>query len=277
MRWITDGDLATFANHVMPVLLTDPVVNNVAYTLVRYRLAGSVPTEPDALWLRCSDQGATCAFALQTPPHSLLLTDMPDGVVDALADHLTGASQRLPGANGPEHATDRFAARYGGATAGRIGSSRMFRLDHVIPPPRTRGRLREAAAPDRDALVAWSAAFLAEAAPNEPREDPAGPVDLRLGKPGQLWVWDVNGEIVSTAYVGGPAAGVVRVSGVYTPKDHRGRGYATACVAGLSQAVLDAGATACMLYTDLANPTSNKIYQAIGYRPVGDVSSWRFA
>jgi predicted GNAT family acetyltransferase len=67
---------------------------------------------------------------------------------------------------------------------------------------------------------------------------------------------------------------VVRVSGVYTPVEERGHGYASANVAAISARALDAGALACMLFADKANPTSNKIYQAIGYRPVGGSQEW---
>jgi predicted GNAT family acetyltransferase len=70
--------------------------------------------------------------------------------------------------------------------------------------------------------------------------------------------------------------GVARVSWVYTPGPLRRRGYAAACVAALSQQVLDRGAEAVMLYTDLANPTSNAVYQRIGYRAVGDAVDLRF-
>jgi RimJ/RimL family protein N-acetyltransferase len=161
---------------------------------------------------------------------------------------------------------------------------RMFRLDAVTAPTGVTGTARAAMPADRDLLVRWSAGFSAEALPHLPPADPAVPIDLRLGLPAQapngrldlLWVWEVGGVPVSTAYLTRPASGVVRVSGVYTPPDLRGNGYASACVAAMSQRALDAGITACMLYTDLANPTSNKIYQAIGYRPIGDVQEWCF-
>ena len=71
------------------------------------------------------------------------------------------------------------------------------------------------------------------------------------------------------AYASPASGGVTRISGVWTPPELRGRGYATAVVAARSTARQDAG-EACMLFTDLANPTSNAIYQAIGYRRVGD-------
>ncbi len=68
----------------------------------------------------------------------------------------------------------------------------------------------------------------------------------------------------------------VRIGAVYTPPKYRGRGYATACVAALSQRMLDTGLAFCFLYTDLSNPTSNNIYQRLGYHPVRDVVDYHF-
>ena len=73
-----------------------------------------------------------------------------------------------------------------------------------------------------------------------------------------------------------PVAGVVRLGPVYTPPEARRHGYATALVAELSRRALAAGATKCMLYTDLANPTSNSIYRAVGYRRSGDARQYLF-
>ena len=64
--------------------------------------------------------------------------------------------------------------------------------------------------------------------------------------------------------------GITRVGPVYTPPEHRRRGYATALVAAWTSELLRRGARRCMLFTDHANPTSNSIYQAVGYRPAGD-------
>ena len=60
------------------------------------------------------------------------------------------------------------------------------------------------------------------------------------------------------------------------PPAQRKRGYASACVATLSHLLLNRGYEFCMLYTDLTNPTSNAIYQAIGYEPVIDSTMYRF-
>jgi len=79
---------------------------------------------------------------------------------------------------------------------------------------------------------------------------------------GQLWLWDRNGETVSMAVAREPVDGVVRLSGVYTPPEKRKHGYTAACVHALSRQLRDAGYR-CILYTDLANPTSNSIYRRI--------------
>jgi predicted GNAT family acetyltransferase len=134
-----------------------------------------------------------------------------------------------------------------------------------------------AAARDRDRLVAWLAAFHREAAPRELHPDPVAVIDRGLRRPGAWWLWEVAGEPVSMLTITPRVAGVTRISAVFTPPDQHGHGYACACVAAASQWALDQGADACMLYTDLANATSNKIYQAVGYRPVGDATRWRLA
>ena len=222
-------------------------------------------------------------MALMTPPHVLLLTDMPAAAVDALVAHFADSADPLPGVNGPATCAAHFAKAYReliGVHAQPVMRYRVFRLDAVAAPLGLPGRLREATRADRELLIGWSMAFTAEALPQEGPVDAARTgqlVDARLRRPGAQWLWEVDGEPVCTAVLSAPVAGVVRVSGVYTPPNRRGRGYASACVAAVRQHALDAGADACMLYTDAANPVCNTIYQAIGYRPVGDTQEWRFA
>jgi len=117
-------------------------------------------------------------------------------------------------------------------------------------------------------------AFRAEAAPDDPRTDPRI-VLQRFLDAGVLVVWDDGGP-VSMAGSSRSSAHGATVSLVYTPPAHRGSGYASACVAALSQLLLDRGFSFCTLSTDLANPISNKIYQRIGYRPLADWTTYRF-
>jgi predicted GNAT family acetyltransferase len=118
-------------------------------------------------------------------------------------------------------------------------------------------------------LVEWTTAFFA--AIREPG-DAAGFVTTHLGND-SLFVWDDSGP-VSMAAVAGRTRRAARVAFVYTPPDARSRGYASACVAALSQRLLDEGLERCCLYTDLANPTSNAVYRRLGFAPLCDVARY---
>ena len=91
-----------------------------------------------------------------------------------------------------------------------------------------------------------------------------------------MFIWEDGGQPVCIAGFSGPTPHGIRIVSVYTPPELRGRGYASACTAALSQHLLDQGREFCFLFTDLSNPTSNHIYQEIGYRPVGDVDEYAF-
>src|SRR6185312_6720786 len=85
---------------------------------------------------------------------------------------------------------------------------------------------------------------------------------------GNFFKWVVDGEIVSMAALIRKTKNIGIVGFVYTPNHLRGKGYATTCVWKLSEHILDSGFKYCGLFTDAANPTSNKIYRNIGYLPV---------
>jgi predicted GNAT family acetyltransferase len=126
---------------------------------------------------------------------------------------------------------------------------------------------------DRELLEAWFDAFsreLGDTAPPIP-----GAVADRISH-GGLTLWERDGVPVSLAGLNRPAGGTVRVGPVYTPAQHRRHGYAAAVTAAVTAAALDAGARAVVLFTDLANPTSNSVYQRIGYQPAGDRIIIRF-
>ena len=91
-----------------------------------------------------------------------------------------------------------------------------------------------------------------------------------------VFLWEDDGAPVSMAGYSGPTPNGIRVVAVYTPPHLRGRGYATTCVAALSQRLLEGGRKLVFLFTDLANPTSNHIYQEIGYEPACDISEYVF-
>lgn len=153
-------------------------------------------------------------------------------------------------------------------------------LDVLVAPRPTAGSLRLATPDDAALALAWFEEFM-RAADEQAGRPPGSAHDgvetiegiLRRIELGRIWFWqDEAGEAVHMTGANPPAYGATRVGPVYTPPQHRGRGYASAAVAEISRQVLDAGGRPC-LFTDQANPTSNAIYQALGYRPVVDMGN----
>jgi GNAT superfamily N-acetyltransferase len=116
-------------------------------------------------------------------------------------------------------------------------------------------------------LESWLAAFRQELA--DLGGPGAGLIEDRISH-GGLTLWEAGGAPVSLAGGTRPVEGVVRLGPVYTPPEHRGRGYGGAVTAAVSRAALAAGAAHVVLFTDRANPTSNALYHRLGYRPVED-------
>jgi predicted GNAT family acetyltransferase len=235
---------------------------------------------PDPRFWTVHEAERVVAAALRTPPHNLILSqvDEPRWLTALAADVL--ASDPPPGVNAPTAAAqalaDAWSARTGG-TPERVVQERIFRLDRVIPQRPAPGCCREAEERDRALLVAWAAAFHAEALPAAPPLDAAEAADRMLRRAGRVaYLWEDAGEAVALAGVAGPTPRGIRVGPVYTPPDRRGHGYASNLVAEVSRRQLASGRSFCFLFTDLANPTSNHIYQAIGYTPVVDVDQYRF-
>lgn len=148
---------------------------------------------------------------------------------------------------------------------------RLYRLGDLTPPsPAPGGRARAATSADRDLLLRWYAAFSAESGgPGGSGARHGRAVDERTAE-GLPTLWEDDGVPVSMAGISLRIAGTARVAPVYTPPEHRGRGYAAAVTAEVSRAARAAGADEVLLFTDLANPTSNGVYTRIGYRAVSD-------
>ena len=225
------------------------------------------------------DQADVVTAALMTPPHNLVLAlSGADAALDLIADDVR-AFLAPPGVLGPKHESLTFARIWQDRTgqAYRLHTAeRIYRLERVIPPRPAPGHLRLATAADRALMIDWFHAFSVEALQEDDREGNARGVDLRLASTAIAnFFWEDERPVSFTGAFRGTPRGA-RIGPVYTPPEWRGRGYASACVAAVSQLMLDEGHRSCYLFTDLANPTSNRIYQAIGYQAVTDVDVYRF-
>ena len=266
------SDAAEFLERAGPLLLADEPRHNLILGLAG-TLRDSPELYPDhALWF-VDDAGAPVGAALRTRPFNLVLARGSNEAVALLAASI---DEELPGVVGARPEVDRFVAARGVRAEPRVLQG-IYALGAVKPPRPAAGRPRAATRADRPILLEWWRAFEIEAlGKNEPDEERIErTVDHKLSA-GGIGLWEDEGRSVSAVGFGSPTPTGIRIGPVYTPPELRGRGYASALTAHVSAEQLAAGRSFCFLYTDLANPTSNKIYTDIGYERVCDSVEYKF-
>jgi GNAT superfamily N-acetyltransferase len=275
MAWQLTEDVATYLADAGGFLRARPAENTVMLTAaeaIRARGPGAFGGSAPLFGWQAEPDGTVTAAFLHTPPFPVVLTVMSDRHAAALATALAVAGRQVPGVNAAPAPGAAFAAAWQEHTgqAARTGMRmRLYALGRLLPPdPPPPGRARTAAAGDTGLLLAWLNAFRAEAGPPGPDESQRLVRD-RLTF-GGLVLWEYQGRPVSMAGRNRAAAGQARIGPVYTPPEFRGRGFGGAATAAVTQAALDDDADGAVLFTDLANPASNSLYQRLGYRPAGD-------
>jgi predicted GNAT family acetyltransferase len=283
-------DAATFLAAAGDRLAAEPVISTVV-TTVAHRVAAQAAAgvaQPDRDWwlVVFDDSGAVRGAGMRTAPfvpYPLFLLPMPDEAAVALARALHERGEEVLGVNGTLPAVELCAAelaRLGGGRVEVAQHTRLHEFGELIAPAPVPGRLAAATEDDLDLALEWFAAFMGDADEQagrprgwSAREVPDRVDLLRRIRAGNVWFWvDGAGERVHLTAVNPPAFGVARIGPVYTPPSERGRGWASNAVAEASRRLQAEGVRAC-LFTDQANPTSNKIYAAIGYRPVVDMAN----
>ena len=271
-------------------LALDPVVNTVVATVAERTVRAVAEGRPEPAedwWLVVRDRvGAVVGAGMRNAPFAprpAFLLPMPTPAARLLARVLHERGEPLPAMNGALPAVRECADETARLTGGRVEvaqHTRLFELGQLVPPPPVPGRLRSATEDDLDLALEWFGAFMADADEQAGRapgisahETPTADDMLRRIEGGRVWFWlDDDGERVHLTAANPPSFGAARIGPVYTPRHARGRGYASAAVAEVSRLIVESGARAC-LFTDQANPTSNRIYQALGYRPVVDMAN----
>lgn len=290
LEFTTDPDV--FLRAVESDLVRDPVLTTVVGTVTQ-RLSGEIAAGVQGeesvprWWLVVRGEGGeVLGMGMRTAhfgPYPPYLLPMPAEAAVTLARVLYERGEEVLGLNGALPATRLCAeelARLTGGTAEVRQHSRLFELGELVAPRPPPGELRPAVEDDVERALDWYHAFTRDADEQAGRS-PGAPHDLgedrdTMGRriaAGRLWFWeDETGEPVHLTGANPPAFGVARIGPVYTPQEHRARGYASAAVAEVSARIVADGSRAC-LFTDQANPTSNKIYEALGYRPVVDMAN----
>jgi predicted GNAT family acetyltransferase len=242
---------------------------------VRTNLLGSIPASVLAgrrydseHWFTVHDRTAVAGAALRTAPFALVVGPMPPSAAAALGDHLRGRRQPLPGINGPVDVVNTVADRLGHPYVVRMRDVLRV-LDELIDPVEPEGEWRRADAGDLILVTSWQERFLVEVGlplhlPDEPT--------MRMWLE-RLWLWEVEGTRVAMAghanVVTTPGGTVGRLGPVYTVPEARGRGYGSALTAVVSRILMSQGASV-MLYADADNPTSNGVYERLGFRAIDE-------
>ena len=219
--------------------------------------------------------------AIMTPPRRIILSKIDTEFLVAmrqLVHHLRGINTRLPGVVGPAAEAQAFSDCWLEeifSESTRVAMQmRVFEARKVTDVSLSSGRLRLARPDDHLLMAKWIVNFSVEI--KEPVDLESAKIHAERSIKGQeLYIWD-DGVPVSIAKESRPTRNGTTINTVYTPPEHRNKGYATSCVWSLTQKMLMDRYSFCSLYTDLSNPTSNSIYTKIGYVPVGDALVFDF-
>jgi uncharacterized protein len=276
------SDAQAFLDAAGPFLADREAEHNLLFGI-----AANMITDPDRpmtappYFAAFSRDDEVVAAALMTPPFNVVVSciDEPDAI-PALAADLHRGRFPVPGITAPVDVARAFSERWAerhGVSVERTMGERIYRVVRVTRPDDVSGSIRTATPDDRDLLVEWVRDFLREAIHRTDDGETKAVVDsaLRTGAR-TFYLWEHEGRPVSLAGVTGPTPNGIRVGPVYTPPADRGHGFASAVTAAASQQQLDQGRRFVFLFTDVTNPTSNKIYRAIGYEPVIDIDQWSF-
>ncbi|HEY3507857.1 MAG TPA: GNAT family N-acetyltransferase [Kribbella sp.] len=270
------SDPQAFEQAVFPFLQQDPVLHTIIMSNVHERASGTAQSEDEPSYFVSVHAPDVVGVAMRTPGRGVYVGALREDLAEPIADAYADVLPRLQGVAGDRPAAHRFGRRWCELRGGAATETRGTRLHKLVEltPLTAEGGPRPMRADDLDLVAAWGEGFAAEIA-DQVGTDNHEWAERRLAEH-TLWIWEANGEPVSMAGHRLPLYGVCRVGPVYTPPEHRRHGYAGALASHVTANILAAGNQAC-LYTDLANPTSNKIYHQAGYRPVADFVDVEFS
>jgi len=261
-------------------LLTDEIRHSLAYGIAERVVLDAHAFGPDDPWfLILENSGRTCATAIRTPPHRPILAHLcgdADSVCSALIRSIHEIDTGIPGVVGEKELADRFTREWCAAYGSKVKSvmaQRIYRLTELVEPIFDHGAMRNATMGDTELVESWAAEFHREADGAEPSPTLRELYRERILE-GSVYLWE-NGVPVSMAISARPTRNGISIGTVYTPPEHRNRGYATSCVASLCKRLL-CEYRFCVLYTDLSNPVSNSIYKRIGFKEYCDSAQYSY-
>ncbi|MFJ8645787.1 GNAT family N-acetyltransferase [Streptomyces sp. NPDC093546] len=283
--WQLTNDVDDFLARAGDFLRSRPALHNTPLTDIeklRIRSAAEHDAEVPTFG-QLESEGEVRAIFYLTPRGRLGLTPLSAEQTDTLTAHLASLGHSPSNVIADHDTASAFAEswqRHTGATPVPFWRTHLYRLGTLTPPqPRPEGQGRITDGKDREQVVRWCREFCVEVGeqPSIDLIDAGSWDDSRFGDR-HFTFWETpDGTPVAMAAATSIVGGMIRVDPVYTPAHLRGRGYAGAVTVAASRAALTAGATDVVLFTDPANPTSNALYQRIGYVHVADFAGYKFS
>ena len=259
---------------------TDPFRTNILGSVATAVATGNQTYDSYFWWVVTDQAGNVVGAAMRTAPHGMVLSPMSN--VEEIAQAASIHDDFLPDVSGPTKVVESFVTAYRRTKS--TGSVRKWRVEGMhllyalneLSIPDIEGEMTVADSGDYDLILDWYLGFVVDADVSMP--NPAGSVQAGLDR-NSFRFWEVGGEKVSLAghapLVKTPQGSIGRIGPVYTPRSHRRNGFASALTAALSQELLSNGSKV-MLYTDAENPTSNSIYQKIGFELIDENTKVEF-
>ena len=260
-----------FRKKTFPYLLKDEAINCVPIGIINH-----LADDPEPRWQKyylnwLEKARKVVGTFTMTPPHPLILSPMPKDCLEAILKASASFADKPKGVLGLASLADLFAEGWLKQSNGSISSSMsqgIFQANHVITPRKANGNIVTASDEHFEQLKSFYRRFIRDCGLAKENDTQITDRVRRNIVDGNLFVWLVDQTPVAMAGVQGKTPNGIRVGYVYTDDSHRGKGYASNLVASITQLMLHKGNKFCFLYTDLANPTSNSVYQAIGYQKV---------
>lgn len=264
------NDIQTYKSEVIPYLEQDEIVNNLAFGLLI-----AVKDEQPIVMATVTRENNIVMGLFQTSPKQIILSKAAEFTqedIHQLAALLDEKLEDIPGFIGEKDLTNQLAIEITNLRK-RIPyvqmNQRLYRLDDIEKKSEDNGKLKRMELVNLPLVKEWVYQFCIDI--NEPMSKEDAEVKAKdLIERGRVYGWEVDGEIVSMANASRPTKSNITVNFVFTPLSERKKGYASSCVSAVTELMLNSGYKTTSLYTDLDNPTSNKIYMEIGYKPLID-------
>lgn len=267
-----------FLAYNLAFLMEAEAINNLIISLCM-RMAEAPVNEGARFYSLSLKNGKIGGCAVQTSPERNMILWAEEAHYDIFSSEMNKFFHEheidFPGVLGPKKLAKQFAQTY---AESRKLISRMhldqgvYELQKLTPPAYASGFLRLAEEKDIPILVLWMPAFAQEALGDNMDEDTALAQAKSYIERKVLYIWE-DGKAVSTCATSRATPNGISVNYVFTPKEYRGRGYASAGVAKLSEKQLEKY-DFCTLFTDLSNPTSNSIYRKMGYKQIANFATY---